>query len=120
MKIIGFLCVVLLLCIVSAVPAMATDQYVGGGGSVWLGTVAGSTTSVNTSNNVYLGYGTQNNGQNYAAASKNTSGDRLYATGGGAGAASNIYYQAGQTIGSSTFAVPDTFMQGTTTGWSAQ
>jgi len=118
-KIIGFLCIVSLLCIIGAVPAMA-QQVIGGGGTFTLGSATGSTTSVNTSNNVYLEYVTANNGQNYGASSKNRSGDRCYATGGGNGAATNIYYQAGQTVGVSTLLDPTAIMNGNTAGWSAQ
>ena len=118
--IIVFIGIVALLCVVSASPAMAGSQTFGGGGTFTIGTVAGSTTSVNTSNNVYISYVTANNGQNYGASSKNRAGDRNYATGGGNGSATNIYYQAGQTVGSSTLLDPTNIMNGNTTGWSAQ
>jgi len=115
-----FVGIVALLCVLSASPAMAGSQTFGGGGAFTIGTVAGSTTSVNTSNNVYIEYVTANNGQNYGASSKNRSGDRCYGTGGGNGSATNIYYQAGQTVGVSTLLDPTALMDGNTAGWSAQ
>ena len=119
-KIIGFICVVSLFCLVGALPAMAAGaEYFGGGGIFTIGVT--SSTSVNTSNNVFLEYIPTNNGQNYAAGSKNTAGDREYATAGGPNAATNIYYVANQAIGSSTMAVdPSGLASGTTTGWTAQ
>jgi len=117
-----FIGIVALLCVVSASPAMAVDvnMQFGGGGTFTIGQAPGSTTSVNTSNNVYIQYVSANSGQNYGASSKNRAGDRNYATGGGNGAATNIYYQAGQTVGSSTLLDPTNIMNGNTTGWSAQ
>jgi hypothetical protein len=119
-KIIGFIFVVALLCLIGAVPAMAAGTPVGGGGVTYIGKIAGSTTSVNTSNNVYLIYVTANSGQNYGASSKHMSGDRCYGTGGGNGAATNIYYEAGQAVGNSTPLDPTDLITGVTTGWSAQ
>jgi len=119
-RIMAFIGIVALLCAFSASSAMAGSQTFGGGGTFTIGTIAGSTTSVNTSNNVYISYVTANNGQNYGASSKNRAGDRNYATGGGNGSATNIYYQAGQTVGSSTLLDPTNIMNGNTTGWSAQ
>ena len=122
-KILVILCVIAFLSLLSTVPAMAagsSETPIGGGGVISIGSNAGSTTSINTSNNVWLIYVTSNNGQNYGASTKNTAGDRCYGTGGGNGAASNIYYQAGQTIGNSTPLNPTPFETGNTTGWLAQ
>lgn len=122
MKKIGFLCVVLILCIGSAMPVMAAGGAVenfGGGGIFTIGVT--SSTSVNTSNNVFLQYVPSNGGQNYAASSRSQSGDREYGTAGGPNAATNIYYVAGQAIGTSAMSVdPSPLAAGTTTGWTAQ
>ena len=120
-KIIVFVGILSLLSIVGAMPAMAAGATAfGGGGTFTIGSAAGSSTSINTSNNVYLIYVTANNGQNYGASSKNRAGDRCYATGGGNGSATNIYYQAGQTVGNSQPLDPTALETGDTSGWSAQ
>jgi len=123
-KIIVMLFVFSLFFIANAMPVMAAGAAAFGGGGVVLvpagGSTTGSSTSINTSNNVYIMYVDSNTGQNYAATTKSNAGDRVYGTGGGSGAATNIYYQAGQTIGAQNSTDPTPFLTGNTAGWSAQ
>jgi hypothetical protein len=116
-KIIVLLFVLSMLCM-----AVATAQaYTAGGtftGSAMVGTNAGSTLSVQTSNNVYMSY--NGSSQTYGAATKNRAGDKIYATGGGQGSASGLYYQQADTnVGLTTITDP-TSMFAAGSGWVAQ
>ncbi len=92
-KMIVLVCVLTVLSFGIAIPADAT--VVGGtGGAIEIGSVTNSTTSVNTSNNVFLNYtpvsGTS--GQSYGASTKHRAGDRYFGTAGGGTALSNVFW----------------------------
>lgn len=77
---------------------------------------------VSTSSNVYMLYnGNTTDAQSYGAYTKNKAGDKYYATGGGQGSSSGIYYQQNDTyVGKLNFPsmASTMFVQGD--GWTAQ
>ena len=76
---------------------------------------------VNISSNVYMDYEGNSNGQTYGAFTKNKAGDKYYATGGGGGASTGIYFKQNDSyVGVTGFgdASPNSLFVGT--GWTAQ
>jgi hypothetical protein len=76
---------------------------------------------VNISSNVFMAYEGNSNGQTYGAYTKNKAGDKYYATGGGGGASTGIYFkQSDGYVGNTGFsdAGVNTLFVGT--GWTAQ
>ncbi len=88
-KILMLLFVVSCLILATTMVASASQTVTGSG---YIGTNAvGSSLSVNTSTNVTIIY--DGVPQYYGATSKHKAGDKVYATGGGQGNLSGIYYQ---------------------------
>lgn len=121
-KMIVLIFVVAVLCVAAAdVQAYTAGQSFTGPSMIGSTTVAGSTLSVQPSNNVYMNYnGAQ---QTYGAASKNKAGDKQFATGGGQGASSGIYFKLVETcVGYVTAGCLDdpTVLFVTSSGWTAQ
>lgn len=82
---------------------------------------------VTTSSNVFMLYqGDPTSAQSYGAYTKNAAGDKFYATGGGQGASTGIYYmQNSSWVGSSRFtgtipSTPSMFVTTSGDGWTAQ
>lgn len=76
---------------------------------------------VNISSNVYMAYEGNTNGQTYGAYTKNKAGDKYYATGGGGGASTGIYYmQADTYVGNTGFSAAGVNSLFVGTGWTAQ
>jgi len=105
-KIIVLLFVLSILCMAAAdVEAAGGAQPVTGATIIGASGSPGSTLSVQTSNNVYMAY--DGVSQTYGVFAKNKAGDKIYATGGGQGASTNIYYQQNNNnIGVSTLGDP--------------
>jgi hypothetical protein len=77
---------------------------------------------VSTSSNVFLLYnGNSTDAQSYGAFTKNKAGDKYYATGGGQGSSSGIYYQQSDTyVGKVDFPSMSSTLFTQATGWTAQ
>ncbi len=114
-KMIILLFVVTILCIVTANVQAYELTFTG---QTMIGSSAGSTTSVQTSNNVSIYY--ISDSQHYGMASKHTAGDRVYA---GWNSVPSLYYQQdtvnwpGKTMTDTGVTVDSA---GTITGWTAQ
>jgi hypothetical protein len=77
---------------------------------------------VNISSNVYMDYEGNSNGQTYGAFTKNKAGDKFYATGGGGGASTGIYFKQNDTwVGETGFSncSPNSLFA-SSSGWTAQ
>jgi len=77
---------------------------------------------VSTSSNVFLLYnGNTTDAQSYAAYTKNKAGDKYYATGGGQGSSSGLYYVQNDTyVGKTDFPSMSSTKFVQATGWTAQ
>ena len=89
-KILIMLFVVTGLVLATAVVASATSQEVTGSGTIGSST-SGSSMLVNTSTNVNIIY--EGSSQTYGATAKHKAGNKVYATAGGQGNLSGIYFQ---------------------------
>jgi hypothetical protein len=118
--------IIVLLFVVAILGVAAAEVQAAGAsftGPTMVGTALGSTLSVQPSNNVYVFYnGAQ---QTYGAASKNKAGDKQFATGGGQGSSSGLYYKISDIcVGSVLVNCLDdpgfSFVFAAGTGWTAQ
>jgi hypothetical protein len=78
---------------------------------------------VTISNNVYMDYEGRGDGQAYGAYTKNKAGDKFFATGGGGGASTGIYFTQNDTfvgITGFTSVSPSSLFVYTSGNWTAQ
>jgi len=119
--------ILLFVVAVLCVPVAEVLAYTAGEsftGPSMIGTnTSGSTLSVQPSNNVYMNYNAA--AQTYGAASKNKAGDKQFATGGGQGSSSGIYFKQLDTcvgyVNTGCLDDPEViFYTGGGDGWTAQ
>jgi hypothetical protein len=118
-KILMTMLIVTFLALAMAGSAAAGDSFTG---STFMSYGTFASIIVSTSSNVFLLYiGNSSDAQSYGAYTKNKAGDKYYATGGGQGSSSGIYYnQSDGYVGKTDFPSmsSDKFVQGS--GWTAQ
>jgi hypothetical protein len=111
--------VVACLAFVMVGPAQAASSFMG---STFMSYGTYASIIVTTSNNVYMLYnGDSTSGQSYGAFTKNGAGDKYYATGGGQGSSSGLYFQqSDKYVGDTKFSGMTSTLFETASGWTAQ
>jgi hypothetical protein len=106
------------LPLVMAGSAQAVTSFTG---STFMSAAGFNSVAVTTSTNVYLLYNPNANGLTYGAYTKNKAGDKYYATGGGGGTSSGIYFmQSDSYIGDLSFPSMSSTSFVSGAGWTAQ
>lgn len=118
-KILIALVFVTCLALTIAGSAQAAESFTG---STFMSYGTFASIIVSTSSNVYMLYnGNTTDAQSYGAYTKNKAGDKYYATGGGQGSSSGLYYQQMDTyVGKLDFPSMSSTLFVAATGWTAQ